>query len=189
MYMSNKIVIAPSVKHCGHHFIMEQIFKPEYTPTPPYGTPIGNTVFTGHFEECNGFNNMWFILGERYKIYIPLRHPARVLESIRRRGLRQVNFHSEFFMQWSTMMNCINHWSIHGKKVMYIHLDDYELRTKQAASILDDLDMSHKYNSIDWSVNGKNGSRQNTHDLDINDELLVDVPKYFIDFYENAKSY
>lgn len=187
MSSKNNIVICPSVKHCGHNFMMEQIFRPHYKPTPPDYPDVGPTVFTGHFEETRNFNHIWATFGGVYPIFIPLRHPARVLESFRRRGLKQVKFQPGFYFQWYTMMTLVDYWEGLGSEIHYLHLDDNDLRYKQAFNILSVLGIEDKFHEIDWGINARNGCKSKTHNLEITDELTHEIPDQMIDFYYETK--
>lgn len=181
------IIISPSVKHCGHHFLRYRILEPYFTGWPPH-TQIPyedkNYCLYGHFEHnnTNNFNTLWNNYGGMTTAVIPLRHPARVLESYRRRSTVQSR-EGEFMQEWRYMMDITQNF----KDVWWFHLDDNDLREEQAHAI--QFDLLGQAVDIDWSVNKKTGSKKDTHDLTITNELLKDIPQSFIDFYEEKKQW
>lgn len=184
-----KAVICPSVKHTGHHFMMNQIFKPEYIPTPPHKPDHINTrvVYTGHFEENLGFNGIWSVMGCNHQTFIPLRHPARVLASFRSRGLMPVKYHPGFYFQWYTMMELCEYWTGLGRKILYLHLDDLNIRESQSIAMLKNLDIAYKFNRLDWGINETNGCKQGNHSLEITSEMEKEIPVDMLDFYYSTR--
>jgi len=176
-----KIVICPSVQHTGHNFMVRRIFEPYYIPHPP-NRPLPdddrNYMLTGHFNDNHNFD--WNGLSQKFPVYMPLRHPARVLESFMRRNT-VASSEAAFRSHWRAMMAFVKQCPT---KIYYLHLDS-ALRCHQAGSILKSLDINDK--TVDWSVTEETGSKQGTHDLELTGELIKRVPKFFIDFYEETK--
>jgi hypothetical protein len=69
------------------------------------------------------------------------------------------------------------------KEVYFLHLDNYDIREKQAAKIMDVIGEDFE---IDWSVSEETGSKAGTHQIDITSELMAGIPKSFVQFYEET---
>lgn len=178
------IVLCPSVKHCGHHFMRHRIFEPlGYVATPPDQLSaaifdrVDKIVAMGHYEDTRNFNRLWRLLGGSAAVYVPLRHPARVLESCNRKGVLNSDY-AVFHAQWSAMMHSVPFF----REVYWLHLDEPNIRYLQADRILQSLEALPDF-TVDWTVNEESGAKSGTHDLVLTEELLAKVPKGFIQFY------
>jgi hypothetical protein len=69
------------------------------------------------------------------------------------------------------------------KEVYFLHLDNYDIREKQAAKIMEVIDEDFE---IDWSVSTETGSKAGTHEAEITDAMMAKVPESFVQFYEEA---
>ena len=99
----------------------------------------------------------------------PLRHPARVAESFKRRGSDV----ERFFLQWSHFMRYFA-----PRVDLYIHVD-HPCRDSEVESL---ADLLGKPISYDWAVTVESGSRQDTHALDIQN-CTIEIPDSFSEFY------
>lgn len=147
---------------------------------PPHHKIKSNNdhVLMGHFEDTLKFNQRWMELGKVFPAFVPLRHPARSLLSMK---ARHVPPHV-YDHQWQSQLE-FGHKFI---STMYIHLDDKEIRERQLIDMLEFL--GHEPWDFDWSVDEKEtGSKKKTHDAEITEELLKEVPQEYIDFYEEMK--
>ena len=168
------MIAAPSVPHTGKHFLESRVFKGYQAIAPVHeGHMLGNVLITAHFDI--GFMDAWVTWVRALPTVITLRHPARVLESYRRRATIGSKFAS-YLRQWESLMYIVKE----AKDVSYLCIDDMEVREAQAEDIRNKFNL----NVFNWSVTSETGSKHNTHDLVLTDELLKDVPVEFINFYQ-----
>jgi len=174
------IINLPSVPHTGHHFMMYRVFT-MFKPKPVNDDPHfddGDSV-ADHFHDFN--MAAWTRVLPRYRCFISLRHPCRVLASHEGRNTVLAN-RMRFVQQWEQMM--LMHEQGYYNDPFYFHLDGFGgLREAEAEYMLGQVGESH---AVDWSVNEESGSKANTHEMEITKHWLDKVPAKFVQFYEQT---
>jgi hypothetical protein len=113
----------------------------------------------------------WIPAFEEFPIYTSMRHPARVWESFKRRGKSKESYDS----QWRNMIDVVYKYD-----PFFVHIDRPDIRDSQVSEMARRLDKPLK---TDWHVGKDTGSHKNTHNLEITEELLKEIPQEYIDFY------
>lgn len=173
--------------HSGTHILRYDIFKDfqelgmEYDDETDY-------IIGSHFTDfAHGHINEW--INKVDYVVVPMRHPARILQSFKKRGRRihpsepmpnplevpGTDFHS----QWENLKY------YHGiKKIHYIHIDDFDNRDAQVQKLGKLIDRELK---PEWPLEEgkKSNSVHGTHALEVTQELEDQVPQWVLDFYYN----
>lgn len=167
------IVCLPTIMHTGTQLMVYGLFK-EFTQAKPdtYWKFDGDIIVYKHVGK--DLYGDWFGL-LRNPIVVPLRHPARVLESFQRRG-RNIEHYLE---QWEVMIN-----EVHRLNPMYIHIDS-NIRDSQVNAI---SKVIGKDLNIDWSevIRGRPGT-EGTHNMELPGRMPELIPQHFIDFYQDTR--
>ena len=173
------IIVMPTVPYSGTHFLKHRILNEDwhFDHRNPDKPPGANTIYSSHYE--THFISRWVELVTEYPTVIVMRHPYRNKIACERRPiLNHVNM--GWLHNWTGLLTVAKHF----KDVMYLHVDDCEIREEQAGIIRKrfrpDLDPV-----IDWTLNDKTNTKSDTHKLEIQDDLAI--PKEFINFYEETK--
>lgn len=164
-----KLVCVPSIMHTGRH-VLQTIFTREnwkqvgpnpdthfYPPKPKQDHIIYFHLVDGH--------SAYYNIAEQYPLVCPMRHPVRVLESFRRRGLTKDYFEE----QWRNQIR------VHNWRPLYIHIDSTH-RDEQLANASRKLGRKL---STNWPVL----TVKNTVDFEVTDERLAEIPDFIMDFY------
>jgi len=154
-----------------------RIFKSYDVRSPLDDTLSSKCALMGHFDYKFSLAWGYWMQQENVQIIIPLRHPARCLASFNKRNTINSTYES-YCRQWDTLISMTRKLS----NIMYLHLDDKVIRDKQAKAILEVIGLSH---DVDWSVATETGSKHGTHEIEISDTLLENVPEKFINFYNS----
>lgn len=110
------------------------------------------------------------------KVFTTLRHPARVLESFKR---RQRGGYEDFLSQWDMMTDLLREYD-----TTFIHVDREDLRDREINEARESLGLGKI--SIDWTPRIELGCYCGTHDLQLTDELVAEVPDWMVDFYNKT---
>lgn len=140
------------------------------------GTHLVKNLFNeGRIEQCHftdkKMNKMNKLVAKANLIVVPLRHPARCLESFRRRG----RAYGLYLQQWDNLIE-------NPPKAYYVHIDDLDRRDADIARFEHLIHVP-----VDWNPSLASGAKRGTHNLEITNALLHDVPQDYIDFYMEEK--
>lgn len=167
------VIVAPSVPHCGHHFLMHRVL-PEFQIISPWDEPVEKrSAYCAHFD--NKVIGYWPGLLPKYRAVVTLRHPRRVLESFRRRETVDSN-ETVYRMHWKRFLGLVD------KMVspLYLHLDAIDVREREAERIRAELGLDAA--SIEWDA--IDGGKKGTHDFELTAENISEAPQEFVEFYE-----
>lgn len=153
------MILVASVMHTGTLFTIKRIL-PDYD------------VEQVHFTDKH-INRMIDRVKGCKHVIIPLRHPARCLEAFKRRSKE----YSYFTEQWDNMLNMAGDMSPY-----YIHIDDIDRRDDDIKRLC-----VRTGGDIDWTPSIHAGMKTHTYDLEITDDMVKEIPKRYIDFYEADK--
>lgn len=174
-----RIVIMPSIRHCGNRVIRDDIFKcgKLFTAANVFKPICVENIFMfSHLPHKSYIDTIDSVIKEAdEKCYLisPLRHPVLVKESYKRRGIDIEIFEDH----WSTFMEFSKDYNI-----KYIHVDNKKLRNKEVLEMENDLGIEL---GKTW---GTKYCNKGTHNHVITEEDLSTMPNTFIDFYENTKT-
>jgi len=164
--------------HTGNHLAQQHIFE-QFTECPhkDIKTSEGLLLITSHVID-DIMDRWWSSLPHADHVFTVMRHPARVMESFRRRGRslktgdKQYDEGNNFESQWKNLIEISEDY-----KINYIHIDreDRNDYVDKASELLG-AELGK-----DWPVLGE---RQGTKDLQLNNELISRVPDWILDFYE-----
>ena len=173
-------ICLPTIMHTGNHLAQQHIFK-GFTQCPHVAIKEaeGLSLITSHVID-DVMDRWWTSLPHADVVFTTLRHPARVMESFRRRGRslkagdRQYDEGCNFESQWKNLIEISKEYEIN-----YIHIDlpDRDKYVEKASSVLG-IDLGKG-----WPVLGE---QQGTKDLEITDELINQVPDFIMGFYEKT---
>lgn len=166
------IVCVPTVMHTGTHVIRNQVFSGfQEIHFKGLGFQGNKGQVVGHL--LNNTVCHWIKAFDKFgNIFMPIRHPSRVLESFRRRDKCE-RFYRE---QWDLFLEIGAAYDI-----TYLHIDDLALRDKQVVRISEQIGMPV---TPSWELEG---SEHGTHDMEITQGLLDQTPERYIRFYEDTK--
>lgn len=172
------IIATPTITHTGTRFLHRRILR---SPTHYRVCSMGHQnrgshgmIF--HTHMFNELRDVWqSYLAGGFPIIIPLRHPVRNYQSLK---LRKANL-PRFNEQWENLIALADKCD-----PMYLHLDDLEVREKQAFAITQRFQLPTE---IDWSAGKTSGATHGTHELAITEELAELIPTGFIEFYNQTR--
>lgn len=155
--------------HSGTHLMKDLIrFKkigamPDsmfYPPDDPRDFMILFHLVDGHGE--------YYRIAEKYKKIIPMRHPVRILESMRRRGLGLANLEEQFR----------NLQRVHefGNK-RYIHVDSPD-RDEHVRAV-------GKWLNRAFNPTWPRLTVKHTIDFEVTDERIAEIPEWIMAFYQS----
>jgi len=166
--MDGVILVIPSVMHTGTHLLLD-IFKNwnKISPIPDsmFYPPMDNKDHIIQFHLIDG-HSTFYEIAETYHQVIPMRHPVRVLESMRRRQKTLADLEEQF-------ANLIR---VHEWAPMYIHVDSKD-RDKHVQAV---AKLINRPLSTDWP----NLSHKGTIDFEVTDERIVEIPQWIMEFYD-----
>ena len=168
----------PTIMHTGNHLAQQHIFK-DFKQCPHTAiTGEGNLLVTNHV--IDDLMDRWReTIFKVDHVFTVIRHPARVMESFRRRGRslkagdRQYDESSNFETQWKNLIELDEKCMIN-----YIHVDSEDR----------DWDIDHGSELLgvelgkDWPVLGE---QQGTKDLILTKKHIDPVPYWIMDFYKD----
>ena len=174
----------PTIMHTGNHLAQQHIFKSLGVGTlEGIQSESGDLLITYHVID-EVMDRWWKALDHCDHIYTVMRHPARVMESFRRRGRslkqgdRKYDEGCNFESQWKNLIKINDRYPL-----SFIHIDSPS-RDEQVwrASKLLGVPLG-----MEWPVLGE---RQGTKDMEITEEHINQVPHWIMDFYnEIARRY
>ena len=177
--------------HTGTHLLSKQVFS-DFDEAPLYMVEGVNYKIKAHLTDfCHDKMSKW--IGKDIHVVSPMRHPALVMESFRRRDRKLTQKEKPFGLnvlpgqdfesQWENLRYYDSQCDIN-----YIHIDDFKNRDGQVKVLGERIGYDL---SCDWPIGAKeSGATHGTHDLKITDELINKVPDWIMDFYnEIARRY
>jgi len=189
------LIATPSIMHTGTHLFENFIFR-DFEPWPGYGVGGADYTYKVHYIS-SAMSMIEKALAEADFIVSPMRHPARILESFKRRQ-RSISLNDvlsipyvkrpviygirdggDYETQWRNLAYCMSNYNIR-----FIHVDDFENRDAQVEQLAKDIG---KELHPEWPINRHSGSSCNTHNLEITGELLDEVPAWILSLYELTK--
>ena len=164
------IILIPSVMHTGLHLLLD-VFKHWKVIGPVLD---GSQVMTPPQDEeryiipvhLTKSNREIYRLVQDYPSVVPMRHPVKVLESFKRRGLTQEYFEE----QWKCLIR------IKDRLIRYVHVDqerrdqDLEIAGKLAGTRL----------SSDWPIL----TVKNTIDFEVTEDRVKSLPDWVMEHYK-----
>ena len=174
------ILVMPTVPYSGTHFLKSRILNQDglFKVINPSEGCSGDKIYSSHYEDR--FMAGWLNLVANYPTIIIMRHPYRNKIACERRPTTR-NHVFDWYQNWTGLIDV----SYHFVDVMYLHVDDMDIREDEAAAIRKRFrpDLGRH---IDWTLNGKDtNTKSGTHSIDI--EHDSEIPEIFIDFYEMTK--
>ena len=169
------LICVPSITHSGTHLLRHFVLE-------EYKTQVGfaartrdmNTMMAGHLLNASA-NVIRKACEDADRVYTPLRHPVRILESFKRK-----NAPFEYYMeQWGLMVNVLSKYN-----PTYFHTDIPELRVIESQEIRKDLRLPNI--EIDWTPRKETGCVRGTHDFEVTPELEAEIPDWIMEFYNKT---
>lgn len=153
--------------HSGTHLMLDLFShwnKVSPIPDGMFYPPMDNRDHIIQFHVING-QKTFYEIANTYQCVIPMRHPVRVLESMRRRDKGLADLEEQF----------ANLMTLKGK---VIHVDAPD-RDKQVQVVSQWLDRPL---STDWP----NLSHKGTIDFKVTDKRIAEIPSWIMDFYSET---
>ena len=160
------IIVLPTIMHTGTFLLIDDVFK-WFKHIGCAQEPEGDCVI--HCHTTNSFFYEVASCMDKHPVVSPIRHPARVLESFKRRN--HLNYRV-FREQFGCMADLVE-----GRDVFYIHIDEPDLRDAELARINNELGLKLK---TDWPLVNCVGK---THDIKLTKEMMDEIPQWIMDFY------
>lgn len=174
-------ILAPTIMHSGSHALWYGILNDwkhrDIHPYPVYTEALEeNACLIGHLTDKH--MNHWKSWLGMEVVIMPMRHPAKVLESHYARLEYDQRWIMWFNQNWLNAM-----WIEEHHAPYYIHIDQPELRDRELAIINDELGLSLEH---DWAINGKMGCKEGTHATKLREDLVHICPEAYVRYYEET---
>jgi hypothetical protein len=174
--------------HTGTHLLSRQVFN-DFADAPLYMVDGVDYQMRVHLTDFS-HDKMHKWIGKDIQIVSPMRHPARVMESFRRRDRKlrpedkpeglNILPGQDFESQWENLRYYNSQCEIN-----YIHIDDLENRDNQVKELGEKIGYDL---TCSWPLSIKeSGASHGTHDLEITQELINQVPDWILDYYETLR--
>jgi hypothetical protein len=171
-----RVVLMPSIMGTGTRVVLDDIFKENrlfHSTNFWKDAACENIVVYGHVRFKEHLTMWKNLLDKDYYVVVPLRHPARVLESNLRKGL----YTDRFNYQWNIFIDEIDKY-----KPTYIHVDK-DIRYKEVEKISKDLDIEL---GNEWNIKHTDSKTYNLLEEDLITKHYGSINTKFTDFYNRT---